>query len=282
MDNGIEWLNILKSCKENVKKHVQPLLETIKEPQPELGSGAGGDVMKPADLAAEKAIIEVFLQNEIPFTLVSEESGIREFGLTPREYFVTADPIDGTTNLVHGLPFYASSIAVSTEPKLSKVFAGMVTDLHHDITYTAQKGKGAIKDGKKITPATTSSLEEALIGLDLNTYKVKDVAPQLTELIHETKHIRHFGANALEICYVADGLTDAFVDIRGKIRATDIAAAYLIVEEAGATMTTPQGTPLDLKLDPTQKLKFVASANPKLHRIIINLLKQAREKENKC
>ena len=78
-----------------------------------------------------------------------------------------------------------------------------------------------------------------MIGLDLNTYKVKEIAPKLTAFIAQTKHISHFGANALELCYVADGLTDAFVDIRGKLRTTDVAAGFLILKEAGGIMTTP-------------------------------------------
>ena len=232
--------------------------------------------MKLVDLAAEKAIVEVLLRGGISFTLVSEESGIKEFGTTPKEWYVTVDPIDGTTNLLHGLPFYASSIAVSPEPKLSKIEAGLVADLRHGNTYTASKGAGAYRDGKKICPSETESLTEAIIGLDLNTYRVEGIAPQLTGLITATKHIRHFGANALELCYVAEGLTDAFVDIRGKLRTTDTAAAYLIIKEANGLITTPEQSPLEAKLDPTEKLKFIAAGNPKIHKSILTLLNAKR------
>ena len=71
--------------------------------------------------------------------------------------------------------FTACSIAVSEKPMLADVYAGMVADLAHDVTYTAFKGKGAYRDGKKIETSKTSSLEEAVIGLDLNTYKVKEL-----------------------------------------------------------------------------------------------------------
>jgi myo-inositol-1(or 4)-monophosphatase len=156
----------------------------------------------------------------------------------------------------------------------------LVADLFHDVTYTAQAGKGAYRDGEKIKPSPVVSLEEALIGLDLNTYKVREVAPQLTRLIQKTKHIRHFGANALEICYVADGTTDAFVDIRGKLRATDVAASFLILREAGGIVTTPEGKALDVKLDPKQKLKFVASGNARIHKTILSLIRS--RKETRC
>jgi myo-inositol-1(or 4)-monophosphatase len=108
----------------------------------------------------------------------------------------------------------------------------------------------------------------------LNSFKVKELVPQLTSLIQKTKHIRHFGANALELCYVADGTADAFIDIRGKLRPTDMAAAFLILKEAGGTITTPEGHDLKVKLDPKQKVTFIASGNKQLHKSIISLVKQ--------
>ena len=273
MKSQNDWLQILIHCKENVKARIRPHLKTLNEPQPDLGKGAGGDLMKPVDLAAEKAIVEALQQHCTSFTLISEESGVKEFGENPAKCYVTVDPIDGTTNLVRGLPFYASSIAVSTNPALSTVFAALVTDLVHDTTYTALADKGAYRDGEKISSSTRESLEDAVVGLDLNSYKVKEIAPQLTGLIQKTKHIRHFGANALELCYVADGTTDAFIDIRGKLRTTDLAAAYLIVKEAGGTVTTPIGDALDVKLDPKQTIKFIASGNKQIHKTILGLVK---------
>ena len=112
-----------------------------------------------------------------------------------------------------------------------------------------------------------------MVGLDLNSYKVKEIAPKLTLLIEKTKHIRHFGANALELCYVADGTIEAFIDIRGKLRTTDMAAAFLIIKEAGGTMTTPTGNALDAKLSPEEKVKFIASGNSRIHQTILSLVK---------
>ena len=273
MESKADWLSILLECKQNVLKHVCPLLKTQKDPQPDLGTGAGGDKMKLVDLSAEKAIIEILLQHDVSFTLVSEESGIKEYGDEPESCYVTVDPIDGTTNLVRGLPFFCSSIAVSGKPLLSDVCAGMVADLFHGTTYTAARGKGAFRDGAKISTSTVASLSEAVIGLDLNTYKDKQIAPRLSELIQETKHIRHFGASALELCFVADGLTDAFVDIRGKLRTTDVAAGFLILKEAGGTISTIDGDPVEATLDPKNTLMFVASGNSQIHKEILSLIK---------
>jgi myo-inositol-1(or 4)-monophosphatase len=158
---------------------------------------------------------------------------------------------------------------------LADVYAGLVADLVHDVAYTAFEGKGAYRDGKKIETSKTASLDEAVLGLDLNTYKVKEIVPKVTALIEKTKHIRHFGANALELCYVANGLTDAFVDLRGKLRTTDVAAGFLIVKEAGGIVTTPNNQALNVELDPKQTLSFIASGNMQIHKKILNLVKSA-------
>jgi len=273
MEKQIDWLPILIECKNSIQKRITPLLKTAQKKQPSLGIGAGGDPIKRIDLVAEKAIVETLVRRGISFTLISEESGVVKYGENPEENYVTVDPIDGTTNLTRGIPFYATSIAVSTKPELSTVHSALVADLFHGITYTAKKGNGAKRNGQKITPSKQTSLEEAVIGIDLNTYKAREVAPSLISLIERTKHIRHLGANALELCYVADGTTEAFIDIRGKLRATDTAAAWLIIKEAGALIITLDGKPLKAKLDPREKLTFVASANRQIHRKILSLMK---------
>jgi len=272
-ETQVDWERVLARCVENVKEHIQPILTTLKKPQPDLGVGAGGDKMKLVDIVAEKAIVETLLQSDLSFTLVSEESGIQKYGAAPDDCFVTVDPIDGTTNFVRRLPFYCTSIAVSNTPKLSSVFAACVTDLYHGVTYMAFEGKSqAFRNGEEIKPSSSTTLDEAVIGVDLNTYKMKAATSQLESLLHEAKHIRHFGANALELCYVAEGLTDAFVDIRGKLRTTDVAAGFFILKKAGGLVTSPDGEPVDSMLDPRQTVKFVASGNGEIHNELLNLL----------
>jgi len=279
MKQGINWLQILVQCKNAVRERIAPILKKLKQPQPNLGIGAGGDPIKETDIEAEDAVVNTLRQYQTSFTLISEESGVKEYGESPRECYVTTDPIDGTTNLMRGVPFYATSIAVSTEPTLNSVHAALVADLFHDVTYTAQKGFGSYRDEKRISPSDNVSLEEAVIGLDLNSYKVRRIAPRLTALIERTKHIRHLGANALELCYVADGRTDAFIDIRGKLRTTDMAAAWLILNEAGALITAPDGKALDVRLDPKQRVEFIATANHEMHMTILSLIKPRKERE---
>ncbi len=274
----VDWQRVLAKCSENVRDHIQPLISALDEPQPDLGTGAGGDKIKLVDLVAEKAIVETLLQNGLPFTLVSEESGVQKYGTAPNDFYVTVDPIDGTTNLVRGLPFYCTSIAVSDMPRLSSVFAACVADLFHEVTYVALSSKNQVfRNGGKIRSSSTKVLDEAVIGVDLNTYKMKAIAPQLTDFFYVTKHVRHFGANALELCYVAEGLTDAFVDIRGKLRTTDVAAGFFIVKKAGGIITSPDGQPVESELDPKNTVKFVASGNEDIHKKILDSLDAKRK-----
>jgi len=274
-----DWLQILIECKNNIQKQIAPMLKSLNQPQPNFGIGAGGDAIEKVDLTAEDAIVDTLERHIITFTLVSEESGIKEYGKNPSACYVTVDPIDGTTNLMRGIPFYATSIAVSKEPTLKSVYTALVSDLTHDVTYTAQKTEGACRNNQEIRPSEKTSLEEAVLGIDLNNYRIQKIVPQLTSLIQKTRHIRHLGANALELCYVADGTIDAFIDIRGKLRTTDIAAAWLILEKAGAKMATPEGKPLNVKLDPKQNVAFIASANQEIHKTILNLIKPKKEKK---
>jgi myo-inositol-1(or 4)-monophosphatase len=274
-----KWMQILVQCRDNVQKGIRPLFKEMRKPQPNLGIGAGGDPVKKIDLAAEKAIMDTLQKHKVTFTLISEESGMIEYGTDPRQCYVTADPIDGTTNLIRGLPFYATSIALSNEPTLGAVHSALVTDLFHGTTYTASKGAGAFRDNKRIKPSSNIGVEESVIGIDLNSYRIQKLAPKLTALMGEAKHMRHFGANALELCYVADGTIDAFIDIRGKLRTTDMAAASLIIKEAGSIISTPEGKQLDARLDPHQRVEFIAASNENIHKRIISLIKYQKEKK---
>lgn len=269
----MDWLEILTETTQRVKAAVTSLVNTAIA-QKTYGIGAGGDPKKHIDLQAEKALIEVLTEHNLSFTLISEETGIKHCGSKPT-YYVTTDPIDGTTNTLRGIPFACTSIAISKIPNINAVEAAAVGDLFHDVTYLAQKNLGAYRNHQEIAPAKTASLAKAVIGLDLNTYEVATLSSKLNKLITQAKHIRHLGANALELCYVADGTTDAFIDIRGKLRTTDVAAAALIIQEAGAKITTPQNTPLTNALSPTEKVSFIATGNTRLHQIILETLGKA-------
>ena len=290
-----DWLNTLKACSKRIRKEVLPLFGSA-DAAIGFGRGAGGDIMKKIDLAAEKALIDTLQDLDASCTLISEESGVKKIGSQPSNFYVTTDPVDGSTNAVRGIamevamngiprtalvdgstnavrgiPFIATSIAVSKAPYLKDVEAALVSDLIHDITYTAKRGHGAFKNENRIQAPSTSTLKEAIIGINLSTVKKKEFTP-LTVALGKIKHLRHLGANALELCYVADGTTDAFIELRGKLRVTDIAAAYLILREAEGIMVTLEGKELNAPLTTTQRVSFIAATNTLLYETIKKLL----------
>jgi myo-inositol-1(or 4)-monophosphatase len=269
-----DWLKVLIECAKNMKNAVIPLVGTPKAREG-FGRGAGGDVKKRIDLAAEDVLIQTLRKFNVSCTLISEEAGVKQIGDRASGFYVVADPVDGTANAARGLPFADISLAVSTKPKFSGIEVAVVADVLRDAIYTAKKDGGAYKNGKKLKPSETVKLEEAFVGVDFSTFRSKQVVDQLTRVLERTRHLRHLGANALEICYVADGTTDAFIDIRGKLRITDIAAAYLILLEAGGVFTTPEGTTLNAPLDPKQRVSLIAAANKPLHEAIINMIRRA-------
>jgi myo-inositol-1(or 4)-monophosphatase len=268
-----DWLKVLVECAENMKNAVTPLFGT-SEAREGFGQGAGGDIKKRIDLAAEDALIETLHKHKVSCTLVSEEAGVKQIGDRVSEFYVVADPIDGTANAARGLPFADISLALSRKSMLSGVEVAVVADVLRDVIYTTKKGQGAHKNGTKLRPSETAKLEDAFVGVDFSTFNAKQLVEQLTEVLKRTRHLRHLGANALEICYVADGTTDAFIDIRGKLRITDIAAAYLILLEAGGAFTTPEGTTLNVPLDPKQRVSLIAAANKSIHDAIIRMIRR--------
>ena len=267
----MDWLDIIKECSQKMRKEILTLYGS-PDAAIGFGIGAGGDTMKKIDLVAEKALIDVLEEHKVSCTLISEETGTRKIGPQPSEFYVTTDPVDGTTNAVRGIPFMATAIAVSKAPFLKDVETALVSDLFHNVTYTAQRDQGAFRNGKKIQPSQISSLEEAVVGVDFNTLRLGELVAKLEEVLIRTRHLRHLGANALEVCYVADGAIDAFIDIRGKLRVTDVAASYLILLEAGGIMVTPEGTQLNVPLAATQRVAFVAAANKRIYENIKKFL----------
>lgn len=266
-----DWPKIVQECVQEMKKAAQKYYGA-PEKAISFNIGAGGDRSKKIDLAAEKALIDCLNKHEVSCTLVSEEAGTKKIGKEPSEYYVVTDPVDGTTNAVHGLPFCAHVVAVADGSYLKNVEIAIVSDIVHDITYTAQKNKGAFKNGRPIKPSKVKKIQDAVIGIDLNTIKIEDFLPKLKGLFSSGKHFRHFGANAQEICYVADGSTDAFVDIRGKLRVTDMVASYLILRESGGTILTPEGSELNVPLEATQRVSFVCAANNELYKSVMEAL----------
>jgi myo-inositol-1(or 4)-monophosphatase len=237
-----------------------------------VGIGASGDSTLVVDRDAEREILES-LSGVPRLRVISEEKG--DSGGRDTEYTAIVDPIDGSSNFGRAIPFYCVSIGITKGRQLSDAAYAIVRNLVNGDTYYAERGIGSSKNGKPIRTSSETNIGDAVVGIDISRAEertIRDLAP----LVSRVKRQVHFGANALELCLMAEGKTDAFVDTRGKMRIVDTAAAYLISKEAGAVFSEPSGSVLQPALELGERFGFVASANATIHGEILALLRRER------
>lgn len=223
-----------------------------------------GDQTFEIDKIAENLIIEIAREHFKNVTIISEESEMIDIGRGGPP-FIIIDPIDGSINAVRGYPCYSSSIAVSEGENLIDIICSGVINLLDGSMYVAEKNQGAFLNGNKISVSNIEKIEDALIAVDLNIRgKIPGYVKMISGIIEKAKHVRFLGTDALEICMVASGAADAFIDLRGFLRSLDFAAASLIVREAGGLVLNEKGEDLNVKLIPVSRSPIVAIASRKL------------------
>ena len=261
-----EWEEALLSSTDAVRRKLS-LVVKEGDRRKTLGVGASGDRTTFADKLAEDELLKALRRDEV--RILSEEAGF--VGDPHAKTLAVVDPLDGSSNFSRGIPFYCTSVAIVEGDSVDGILAGCVRDLVSGDAYSASKGRGSRKNGEPIRSSGASELSESVVGIDLSRGGGR-VVGMLAPLVAGVGRQVHFGANALELCYVAEGRTDAFVDLRGRIRITDLAAAYLIAAEAGAVITGADGEKVSATFDLTHRLSLVASANGGLHKQILELL----------
>jgi len=218
-----------------------------------VGMGADGTPSRFIDIVAEDAALEILASSGIDMKVVSEEKGIFTYGDRP-EFTVVLDPLDGTFNATHNIPFYSVSIAIGNND-LSDIRYAKVYNLANDTDFTASLGEGALCNGQEIHTSSVNRLED----LTVAAYAYNDGWDVLKRLGRQVRRIRTLGSAALELCYVASGGFDAFVDTRDRLRIMDVAAGLLIVKEAGGRVTDGQGNLPIGELNVTDRVNIVAS-----------------------
>ncbi|MBP7491716.1 MAG: inositol monophosphatase [Rhodoferax sp.] len=188
------------------------------------------DFVTEVDHAAEKAIIETLLTAYPGHGIWAEESG-REHGAQDSEFVWIIDPLDGTTNFIHGLPIYCVSIALTVKGKVEQA---VVYDPTRNDLFTATKGRGAFMNDRRLRVSKRIRLKDCLIstgfpfrqGDDFNTY-----LRMMGDMMQRTAGLRRPGSAALDLAYVAAGFTDGFFET--GLQPWDTAAGSLLVTEAG-------------------------------------------------
>ena len=253
-------IEVLEEAARRVYESVKHLPGT-EESAGDFGRGAGGDISRKIDILAEKAVLDYVREINLSCTVLGEECGRVEISDNP-EGILIMDAVDGSTNAVRGIPFSCCSLAFASGDRLSSVTDAAIIDLYNGHLYSATKVGGAILNGKKI-PVHKEKPLYFVVGLDLSGIS-PDSLQKLSPIISASNHIRHFGAVALELAIFSRGLVDLFVDLRDKLRITDVAAGYLMVLEAGGFIVDRNLLPLDSEFGYDKKISFIAAANKEI------------------
>lgn len=222
------------------------------------------DYVSDVDRASETTIRSIILRARPNARVLGEELS-PDLDLGPGSGIVfVVDPLDGTTNFLHGFPEYAISIGVMADGEL---VAGVVRHVVTGETFTAVLGQGAFRDGAPIRVSATTKPGRALIGTGFpfsHAERLDVYQPQFAAVTLETAGIRRAGSAALDLVHVAQGQFDAFWEL--KLAPWDIAAGILIVREAGGIVTDLSGAPA--KVAHTG----LVAGNPAMHAWLLNTL----------
>ena len=224
------------------------------------------DLVTQADEAAQEAIQRVVHARFPQHGFVGEEQKLRQNA--EAEFCWYVDPLDGTTNYVHQVPHYCTSVAVA---KAGQVVAAAIFDPVSRECYLAERGSGAFCNGERLKTSTTKELSQSLVAASFSSTVDADSVEieQFVRALLQCQAVRRTGSAALNMCYVAAGRFDCFWALTTK--SWDVAAGSLLIEEAGGVVTHWSGEPFGL-----DRPHPAASATPELHQHFLALLANAR------
>lgn len=255
------WLGIF----DEIGKEVYSEIKKIKKEDASkiIGNGAGGDKTTFIDDKIEKIAFEILKKTGKDLIFISEECGRKIVGKNPK-VVITLDPLDGSDNFIHGISFYCISIALSNSDTLGSVEVAYIKNLCNGDTYTALKKVGVYKNGKKIN-AIKKDAKVILIEF------TRSSVSKINEILENFK-TRKIGCVCLSMCFVAEGVVDTCI-VAGMKRSIDLAAAYLIVKEAGSVVTDFKNKKIDgKKIDFNTDMNLIISKNEEISSEILSLL----------
>jgi myo-inositol-1(or 4)-monophosphatase len=262
------WLEFCRLVASDVRKMLEQL-PTRDDREPVVGRGQGGDDTTVIDDGAERlavARLDELAERGISFRLVSEELGERCFGDEDSPWVVVVDPIDGSLNAKRCLPFYCISIAIADGPSIGDVRFGYVHDFGSGEEWVAERGEGATVNGRRLGGVRP---RERLGIVDLEATTAALIAEAAARLDGHVGRIRVLGALALALCELADGRLDGVASLKPS-RSVDIAAAALIVREAGGAVYLPDDP--DLALDLVSRSRVTVARDDAMARQLAGLV----------
>jgi myo-inositol-1(or 4)-monophosphatase len=250
-----DWLDLCRRSAHAARSAVAALSDTAARSVAH-GRGEGGDTTLAVDKAAEDAIFAELEAFRVPLLAVSEERGELPVGGGSDRARVVVDPVDGSVNAKRALPFACVSIAVASGPRMGDVEIGFVAELAPEHDWWAVRGEGAWCDGEPLARLEPGPME--LLGLETaRPARVAEAAAGLAAV--EARRLRALGSVAASMCQVAAGRLDAMLTLR-EVRSVDVAAAQLLVTEAGGAVALPGGDMLDLDM----RSRVLAARDPEM------------------
>lgn len=226
----------------------------------EIGMGADGTPTKQIDKLAEDVILHTLEAAQLPLNVLSEECGFID---NDAAHTLVMDPIDGTRNATHNIPFYCVAMAIGKK-SIGDIEYALVRNLSNEDTFWARKGHGTTLNGE---PVHVRPLDEKEI-LIAALYEKKDAT--LAQFWgRRNVHVRDMGSSALEMALVASGSFDAFVSQAEFLRVTDVAASTLLVRESGGEVYTADHKPLDTPFDVKAKTSVFALSCERLREVLM-------------
>jgi myo-inositol-1(or 4)-monophosphatase len=254
--------DLLKTCEAAARAGAQQLLSW--RGRFEAREKAPADLVTDADIASQAAVRAVIATKHPSHLFLGEEDTTKFEALESDEHVWLVDPLDGTTNYVHGYPCYAVSVAVAHHREL---LAGVIYDPNKDECFAAERGQGATCNGKSIHTSEVESVGAALVAVSLPPRVQRD-SPDLADfvdVVQVCQAVRRSGSAAMNLAYVACARLDGFWATH--IHPWDVAAGVLLIREAGGVVTGRDGAVFDL-----WNPHFVSAAGPKLHLDLLNVL----------
>lgn len=200
---------------------------------------ASSDFVSDVDMASQEAAMAVIAERHPGHAILAEEEGGGRAGAAGGEHLWLVDPLDGTTNFLHGHPYYAASVAVwdGKGPLAAAVDAQALGKV-----WTAARGRGARENGERVRVSGTASMSRYLLGTGF-PFKAHAALPeylaQLDRALRRTAGVRRTGAAAIDLAYVANGILDGFWESR--LGPWDFGAGALLVTEAGGVVERVEG-----------------------------------------
>lgn len=192
-----------------------------------------GDFVTVADKKSEKILIQELQKARPHFSILSEEAGFIE-GANPDHKWII-DPLDGTSNFMHGIPHFAITVALEFK---EEIIAAVTYDPVKDELFWSEKGRGAYLNQRRLRVSSRRALDEVLVGLPSKRHEQKDVMLEnkVSQIVTQVSGVRRMGVTSLDLAYVACGRLDVFFDHSMNI--WDYASGLLFIQESGGKVTS--------------------------------------------